>query len=336
MTKLKKGTRDLKKLYLGVLSSFLALFILFGALQENAVPTSGETALFFQKGGDDLRSELFHALKGAKESIDIALYALTDEALLKLLKQKANEGVSVSLLFDAEATKERRFGKIDASEDHAKGLMHLKLFVIDKKISYIGSTNGSYASLRNYSNSLFRIDSKEVSAFLLEKMEALRGERRFSHRTFLVGDQSLEIWFLPDDQQGAKRLVDLMRSAEKTLQVAMYTFTRDDFAEELIDAKKRGVSVSVFLDRSSSESASRKIFEKLKKSGVFIKRSNGKALLHDKMLVIDGKCLVQGSANWTRAAFTKNEDCFMVLEELTAPEKKKVEVLFKALERECS
>ncbi len=53
------------------------------------------------------------------------------------------------------------------------------------------------------------------------------------------------------------------------------------------------------------------------KGNVPLNVNTGQGLLHYKTMVIDDSILVNGSANWTKAAFTQNEDCYFVLSPLS-------------------
>ena len=56
-------------------------------------------------------------------------------------------------------------------------------------------------------------------------------------------------------------------------------------------------------------------------------------LLHHKWALIDKETLIVGSANWTTAAFTKNQDCFLVLP-LKEKEQKFMKNLWKVIQLE--
>jgi phosphatidylserine/phosphatidylglycerophosphate/cardiolipin synthase-like enzyme len=152
-----------------------------------------------------------------------------------------------------------------------------------------------------------------------------------THETFSVNDQTLEVWFLPDNPDASLKIKSLMRSAKKSLKVAMYTFTRADFAHELERAAKRGVKVEVIIDRSQCDGVCRKVEQLLKDSSLLVHSHDGRNLMHHKFMIIDDTTLVQGSANWTKAAFNKNEDLFIVLSPLTPLQNKSLDEIWQAL-----
>lgn len=130
-----------------------------------------------------------------------------------------------------------------------------------------------------------------------------------------------------------KRIIAMIQGAEKSIRVAMFTWTRADFAKEIIAAHKRGITVQIALDRNSAQGASSKIATLFKENGIPVTLNKGTGLLHHKLLVIDDRILVNGSANWTKAAFTQNEDCFMILYELTDKQREKLKTVWEGIEK---
>ena len=59
-------------------------------------------------------------------------------------------------------------------------------------------------------------------------------------------------------------------------------------------------------------------------------------LLHHKFILIDDQTLLVGSANWTKAAFYKNSDCFLILHNLTDDQKTFMNRLWTRLEAEST
>ena len=181
--------------------------------------------------------------------------------------------------------------------------MHLKIMVVDGFLSFIGSSNLTETSLKMYGNLVIGFDSKALSDYITKKALSIgkhQNSEFFKNQNFIIGDQLVELFFLPDDKNASIRIKNLIRGAKKTIQIAMFTWTRHDFAKEIIHASLRGVQVEVALDNSSSKGSSTEIFELLNKSRVSIKLNKGPHLLHHKFLYIDQQILVNGSANWTK------------------------------------
>jgi phosphatidylserine/phosphatidylglycerophosphate/cardiolipin synthase-like enzyme len=108
----------------------------------------------------------------------------------------------------------------------------------------------------------------------------------------------------------------------------MFTWTRRDLASSVVAASRRGVDVEVVIDYNAGRGAGAEIVRLLKQGGVTVHLSRGGPLLHHKFLYIDGSVLVNGSANWTRAAFRQNNDCFIVIKELNDEQRNQLDALW--------
>lgn len=95
--------------------------------------------------------------------------------------------------------------------------------------------------------------------------------------------------------------------AESEILVALYYFTDPILAEALIEAKERGVTVSVLLDRSQRKGKSSQA-GRLMDGGVAVAFDAKRRIMHHKFMVVDGRIVVTGSQNWTKSAETVNAE----------------------------
>lgn len=262
-------------------------------------------------------------MRSAKRTLFASFYSLTDRDLIALLTGRAKEGIEVCVQYDPSAS-------LTLTHDcfrprHSKGLMHRKILVIDQAALYLGSANLTPSSLRHHSNFVLGLHHPPLAAFLAE-----HDSGSFVSR---VGDQKIECYLLPDREESAlKRLLSLIDGAERTIHVAMFTFTHPQLTQALQRAAGRGVRVQAIVDRYSGNGVSKKSVEALKTAGAEILLSSGSALLHHKWALIDNAIFAMGSANWTKAAFTKNEDFLIILSSLTTAQRKFILDLYKILE----
>lgn len=218
--------------------------------------------------------------------------------------------------------------------------MHLKILVIDESQLFMGSANMTGESLRMHSNLMTGMESPALASLVKKKADSMEevgcNSATIPHQDFLMGGQKVEFWFLPDDKGAANRIKGLIEAATKTIRIAMFTWTRRDFAEAVIDARKRGVKVEVILDFAQSQSASAPIMKFLIQRSIPVRLSQGNGLLHHKMMLIDGTTLVNGSANWTKNGFTQNDDCFIVLHDLTEGQRSQLDSLWSIMVKESA
>lgn len=343
--KKKKAKSISQKAVIKTTLSLLSLFILLCSawIHESAppvAPSNGESAkLFSNQTGDNLELAYTSAIRKAKDSVILMIFSMTHPSVLQALREKSEEGVYVKVICDAKSCPNiiQKLGpKVDVVRRFGKGLMHLKILAIDGQECWVGSSNLTSESLLMHSNLVVAFQDPSFTATMVNKALSLKEydkELEFSHQTFAIGGQMIGLSFLPDDKEGSLRIKELIRSAKKTIRIAMFTWTRYDMAKELIRAQKKGVQVEVVLDRNQAKGTSSKIAELLKKEGIKTQLSTGTGLLHHKFMWIDDHVLEIGSANWTKAAFTQNDDCFLVIQPLTAEQNAHLEKLWIAIKQ---
>lgn len=318
--------RQIDKLVLSVVSLFL--FTCFIIIQEKvnlvSAPESDQPVGFFEThSSHHIGSSLIQAVEKAKTSIDIAVYSITDRKLIEALNKKAEQGVRIKVIYDAEnpSTIDKLGNKIQIIKRFDKGLMHLKLMVIDNIQTWIGSANFTYDSFYVNSNLMMVFEGKELADYVLKKMNSIQAYGQTlkpEPKTFIFQHQPLEFWFLPDAYGASTKIKQLIKEAKSTIKIAMFTFTREDFVNALIAAQNRGVKVEVAIDCKQSRcTGAPEALAKLKNHLIPVRIGDQKTLLHYKFMLIDDKILVNGSANWTKKAFNINEDCFVILNDLT-------------------
>jgi len=279
----------------------------------------------------DLRLALLKAIKKADKEIHLVMFGLTEPSLLRTIARKAdNECVLTDIYYDPTASipLTHRIANLRPHPVYSSGLMHQKILVIDKELSFLGSANMTRPSLEMHNNLVVGLYSPKVAKFLKEKTPHSSG-----YLKTMVGGQRVEIWLLPDPRGHAlSSIKSLIRSARQSIKVAMFTFTHPLLTSELIDAKKAGVDVTVIIDYNAGIGSSSNTVHRLKEAGIEILLSRGPQLMHHKFLYIDEKTLVLGSANWTKSAFYKNHDCFVTLHNVTEEQREFMNTLIRAVE----
>lgn len=315
----------------------IGTFWIINSLIPVTLPSSAEPIRFYAtQTGDDLQRIFSSSIQRSKHSILLIVYSLSDAQIIHLLRQKAEEGIDVQVICDAKTSSNsllKRLGpKVKTLRWKGKPLMHQKMLVVDQEEVWIGSANFTSESLRFHSNLVTAMISPTLAQLIQKKAMQLQGKMiSCCGGADQIAEQKIELSFFPDERRGPECIKKLLDTAQKSIRVAMFTWTRHDFAESVIAAKKRGVKVEVVIDHCAGKGAGSKIVEYLRRGGIPVRLSQGTGLLHHKLLYIDGKTLLHGSANWTEAAFTKNEDCFIILHNLTEAQRIDLDRLWEAM-----
>lgn len=248
--------------------SFLVLVV--------AWPLQAQTRVEFCPS--DRPAELIvETLASAENSIDVAIYNLSDKTIQATLKAASKRGVVVRLIMD-KPTKHRTMA--DSLESagmdvrHVSKTMHHKFAIVDGAVVLSGSVNWSPVSFVRYDEDLLRIDDAETAYAFRREFEKLwnhsreYGETIHSDARELPPHAVADVWFTSANMEATKyrgqptfraavesqngvcgrRVIRAIEQATKSIQIATTHFRRDDIAAALMAAVRRGVRVEIVLD----------------------------------------------------------------------------------------
>ncbi|MBP5615256.1 MAG: phospholipase D family protein [Alphaproteobacteria bacterium] len=123
----------------------------------------------------------------------------------------------------------------------------------------------------------------------------------------------LEVHFTPSSEC-EDSIVHLIKTSQKTIDVAIYSINNDQIVSALKEAHNRGVYLRILTDRMQAASKSSKVLD-LYQFGINIKVNSKFRIEHNKFAVFDAAKVSTGSFNWTNPASKKNsENCLFVTE----------------------
>ncbi|MCC3244077.1 phospholipase D-like domain-containing protein [Methylocystis sp. WRRC1] len=168
----------------GLFMPALAAFLLAPEPQRagplSQEPTYAGVRVFYGPGAD-FESVDARLIGGARHSIDMAAYVLTDRALTSELGRAAMRGVKVRVYLDGEemgrnAPIETIAGAPNLEvrkKGRSRDLMHLKSYQVDGRVLRSGSANFSVSGEVYQDNDLIVIDSPQAAARFREMFESL-------------------------------------------------------------------------------------------------------------------------------------------------------------------
>ena len=133
--------------------------------------------------------------------------------------------------------------------------------------------------------------------------------KNFSHITSSCSEGSVISVFSPTDSE---QIFSLIGSAKREIKVEVYEFSYRGFADTLISARERGVSVKVILEHSVYQNNN--MFNYLLNSGIDVNWAPKKFHnTHSKFMIIDGSVVFVGSLNWSENALKYNREASVIV-----------------------
>lgn len=276
---------------------------------------------------DDLKYLYSKAIASAKDSLYAQVYSLSDPDILKLLDTHERHRLPLRIFYDPKANEQCSYHFKNHFPVHSSGLMHRKILVVDHSAVFIGTANFTKNSLELHDNLVVGLHAPALAAFIEQG-----GDNPCS---LTIGENSLEMWMLPDPS-AVQRIIQCLDQAQEQITIALFTLTHPLLVQAVQRAHARGVSLTIILDAYASQGASAQALKVLEEAGIPVRQHRGKQLLHHKWAWIDRTTFIVGSANWTDAAFNKNQDCFIIMAQLTRQQNKWLKKLQRTLIHESS
>lgn len=114
-----------------------------------------------------------------------------------------------------------------------------------------------------------------------------------------------------------RRIVSLSAESRTAIDVCVFTITHDPLTRALLEAHRRGVRVRVVSDGEKSVEPGSDV-RILAEAGLEVRVDRCEHHMHHKFATFDGRVVVTGSYNWTRAAAESNQDNVLVTDDARA------------------
>lgn len=123
------------------------------------------------------------------------------------------------------------------------------------------------------------------------------------------------------DRSYEEAVIQLLDNAQNSIVISMYNISLGTetinpirlLLNDLLEARERGIEVTLYLntrfrdsDKGKNSFINSPIFTKLESAGVLIHFIPSNRKLHDKLIIVDSRYVVEGSANWSISALKNN------------------------------
>jgi phosphatidylserine/phosphatidylglycerophosphate/cardiolipin synthase-like enzyme len=281
------------------------------------VPAAAEALAL--RGGPD--AAVVRSIEGAERTIDMAMYDLNLWSVRDALLEAETRGVEVRLVMErdnmgAPVVEALAAAGIPIVGDTDEGLMHDKFTVIDGREVWTGSMNLTVSDAYYNNNNLLHLVSQEVAGAYTAEFEEMFVDGRFGPLSprgdgLRTADGELELYFSPDDGVAA-RLIELLATAESSVDVMAFAFTSDPIAQAMLERAAAGVQVRAVFDEDQAANLGSQ-YETLLEAGLDARLDGSPDKMHHKVIVIDGAIVVTGSYNFSRSAEEFNDENLVIL-----------------------
>jgi len=278
---------------------------------------------------NSLQGSAYELLNKAQSSILIISFTFTDPEIIRIVNQKASEGVNVQLIIDRDHL--NAFNRLldpsvqVSTREQGEGHLHHKILVVDHAYIWLGSANFTAGGLITSKNLSIGFFSPEIGIQLHQEALDIASSNPRTNAPSLsctYGNQVLELYLLPHNppeaprpietmmnEKGKQQLISLIDNAAHSIKISVDVWTYKDASRAIINALKRGVQVDIVVGNATEEAVKMMV-----QQGIRVKQGRN---LHHKFMLVDHKTLLNGSMNWSMNAFSRSDESFIVLYNLS-------------------
>lgn len=246
--------------------------------------------------GQEALNSAMTAINNAKSTIDLDMYEFTNQQILQALISAHKRGVKERVVLDqsSEAAAESlEHNGVTVHVEHVTdGIDHVKYLSIDNSKVLLGSVNFGQGSGKNEDASVWLPYTQTMGTFFNDT---------WNHQQPIMDGPSL---YTGVNIQS--RALALISRARSSIVIGMFAWTDTKTQYAVIDAAKRGVNVTVYIDGHQSENKS--TIARLERGGVHVVEANSSQWLHLKALIVDDQYVLMGSCNWSYNGFHVNDE----------------------------
>jgi cardiolipin synthase len=259
----------------------------------------------------DQAQVLLSAIQGAKTSVHMTMYLLNDKRFINALIAQHTAGHDVKVILNktfpmGAGTNTTTFNTLQAGgvsvawAPAAFTLTHEKCVIIDGTSAWIMTMNLETTSSQNREFLALDNDAPDV-----KEAEALFAAD-FASTPYVPSG-----FLLVAPINARDRLVQLIQSAKKTIDLEGEELSDYKIANALVAAQKAGVKVRAVVADNTPTASQTSVVAQLKYGGVAVV-SLGNPYIHAKALVVDGTQAYVGSENFTTGSLQYNRELGLI------------------------
>ena len=255
-------------------------------------------------------------IDNAESSVHCAFYDLDLRDLIKAIGEKSYTA-DVKIIID-HGNYDGQIKGDGVKVAKSKQYMHNKFCIIDENKIFTGSFNPTDRGSNFNNNNLIIMNSDYLAENYEDEFNELwngiyASGSNVKYEEINTNIGVIENYFCPEDCKdgGLNKAVDLIRDAEKSVKVAIFSFTDEELGDELVKADIKGLDVQVLVERKQ-RNVQKSQYSRLRDFGIDIKVDGNNYNMHHKFIIIDDKIVITGSPNFSFSGFNRNDENMLI------------------------
>jgi phosphatidylserine/phosphatidylglycerophosphate/cardiolipin synthase-like enzyme len=272
---------------------------------------------------DSIDDHVVDSINAAQRTVDAATFDFDLPSMADALIDAYNRGLIVRVVTDSDTLVEAQVQRlieagVPVVSDDRSALMHDKFVVVDGLVVWSGSWNFSQNDTYRNNNNVVGMVAPEIVANYQVVFEAMFEQGLFSrapgvpYPEFEVEGTRIENDFSPDGGV-AGQILAVLEEARRSIYFAAFSFTRDDFAQALIERAQAGVTVQGVFETRQVNAGSDEVYNMLGGAGLPVLLDGNRYTMHHKFFVVDEQIVVTGSYNFSNAAEENNNENVLII-----------------------
>jgi cardiolipin synthase len=270
------------------------------------IPLTANVKIIAEPNGNDA-SELVAAINAATKSVHVIMYLFTSTAVENALIAKKNAGLDVKVMlnktFPAGGSNSGIFASLQSSGISVQyapvNLTHEKCIIIDGAVAWIMTMNTTTSAPTS---------NREYLAIDKDSDDVAEAEAIFEADWANMPPTTVTGKLLVAPINARERLLGLVNSATATIDIEGEEFSDTQITQAIAARADTGVKVRLVVSSATPTASQTGAIGYLKMHGMAKAVSTSNPTIHAKAIVVDGKAVYVGSANFTTGSLNYNRE----------------------------
>ena len=270
------------------------------------IPLTANVKIIAEPNGNNA-SELVAAINAATKSVHVIMYLFSSTAVENALVAKKNAGLDVKVMlnrtFPAGGSNAGIYASLQSSGVSVQyapvNLTHEKCVIIDGAVAWIMTMNTTTSAPSS---------NREYLAIDKDADDVAEAEAIFEADWANMPPTTVTGKLLVAPINAKERLLGLVNSATSTIDIEGEEFSDTQITEAIAARADTGVKVRLVVSSATPTASQSGAIGYLKMHGGAKAVSTSNPTIHAKAIVVDGKAVYVGSANFTTGSLSYNRE----------------------------